>query len=142
MEGGVRTDYYKVYGENLYYYDVNSLYPFAMLNDMPLDIIKRYTQEETKHIKLAEFFGFLKVRVNSTPNSKLINPMLPVKYNDKTIFPYGSWTGTYFSEELKAMIPLGYQFEILEAIEFSRVKLFNEFIDYFYIIKKTATRKC
>lgn len=29
------TDYYKKYGENLYYYDVNSLYPYAMLKDMP-----------------------------------------------------------------------------------------------------------
>ena len=35
---GGATDYYKLYGENLYYYDVNSLYPYAMLNPMPLSI--------------------------------------------------------------------------------------------------------
>ena len=32
--GGI-TEVYKPYGENFYYYDVNSLYPFASLNDMP-----------------------------------------------------------------------------------------------------------
>lgn len=29
------TEVYKPYGENLYYYDVNSLYPYAALNPMP-----------------------------------------------------------------------------------------------------------
>ena len=38
--GGI-TEVYKPYGENLYYYDVNSLYPFAGLQDMPgLDCVK------------------------------------------------------------------------------------------------------
>lgn len=32
---GEVTEVYKPYGENLYYYDVNSLYPFASLNDLP-----------------------------------------------------------------------------------------------------------
>jgi hypothetical protein len=32
---GGATDYYKVYGEKLYYYDINSLYPFAMTMTMP-----------------------------------------------------------------------------------------------------------
>ena len=32
---GGHTDVYIPYGENLHYYDVNSLYPFSMLRDMP-----------------------------------------------------------------------------------------------------------
>jgi hypothetical protein len=35
---GGSTDYYKMYGENLQYYDVNSLYPLAMTKPMPLKI--------------------------------------------------------------------------------------------------------
>ena len=31
---GGNTEVYKPYGENLYYYDVNSLYPYVSLNDM------------------------------------------------------------------------------------------------------------
>ncbi|KAJ3220452.1 hypothetical protein HK099_004345 [Clydaea vesicula] len=33
--GGL-VDVYETFGENLFYYDVNSLYPFAMLKDMPV----------------------------------------------------------------------------------------------------------
>ena len=36
------------------------------------------------------------------------------------------------------MIPLGYKFEILEAVEFSRYKLFDSFIEHFYEIKRNA----
>jgi hypothetical protein len=32
---GGATDYYKKYAVNAKYYDANSLYPTAMLNDMP-----------------------------------------------------------------------------------------------------------
>lgn len=37
------------------------------------------------------------------------------------------------------MLPLGYEFEIIEAIEFSRIKLFSDFIKHFYKIKKEST---
>lgn len=37
---GGATDYYKKYVTNAKYYDVNSLYPYAMLNDMPGKMIK------------------------------------------------------------------------------------------------------
>ena len=39
---GGATDYYKAYGKDLYYYDVNSLYPYAMLKPMPLNLIKTH----------------------------------------------------------------------------------------------------
>lgn len=32
---GAITEVYKPYGEKLYYYDVNSLYPYVALQDMP-----------------------------------------------------------------------------------------------------------
>ena len=35
--GGV-TEIYRPYGENLFYYDVNSLYPFVSKNSMPGNI--------------------------------------------------------------------------------------------------------
>ena len=36
---GGATDYYKMKAENIYYYDVNSLYPFAMMKPMPYELI-------------------------------------------------------------------------------------------------------
>lgn len=42
---GGATDYYKLRAENLYYYDVNSLYPFAMIKDMPFELIRTQLQK-------------------------------------------------------------------------------------------------
>lgn len=55
--------------------------------------------------------GFLKVEVVSPENIKI--PLLPCKYLGKTIFPTGSWIGTYFTEELKAVLPMGYNLKFL-----------------------------
>lgn len=54
--GGI-TEVYKPYGENLNYYDVNSLYPFASLEDMPGLVCDKcyyhYSQQLTD-----DMFGF------------------------------------------------------------------------------------
>lgn len=40
---GAITEVYKPYGENLYYYDVNSLYPYVSLQDLPgIDCYKEH----------------------------------------------------------------------------------------------------
>ena len=80
---GGATDYYKAYGENLYYYDVNSLYPYAMLNDMPLTIIKTYNHVQSQNINLNSFFGFLHVEIEC-PLS-VSRPMLPYKLKGITM---------------------------------------------------------
>jgi len=83
---GRATDYYKAYGENLYYYDVNSLYPYAMLNSIPLDLINKYN--DMSNIKLVDLFGFCLAKIEAPKHIKI--PLLPYKYQGKTIFPTGS----------------------------------------------------
>jgi len=58
---GGGTYYYKAYETNLKYYDVNSLYPLAMKNPMPLNLIKYH--KNMIGINLNNFFGFLEVEV-------------------------------------------------------------------------------
>lgn len=48
--------------KDLYYYDVNSLYPYVMLNDMPLELIKIHENMDFKDIE--NFFGLLIVWLN------------------------------------------------------------------------------
>jgi hypothetical protein len=70
---GGATDYYKGYGKDLYYYDVNSLYPYAMLKPMPFKLIK--THKNVNDIKnFNDFFGFVKCKV-TTP-SNILKPIL------------------------------------------------------------------
>jgi hypothetical protein len=65
--------------------------------------------------------------------------VLPCKFKGKTIFPTGRWIGTYFSEEIKAVLSLGYKFTFIEAYEFSKIDLFNEYVNHFYEQKRNST---
>lgn len=130
---GGATDYYIKYAKKVYYYDVNSLYPFAMLKYLPLKPIKWIDDS----VKLSDFFGFALVKVHCPLTVK--KPILPKKHKGKTIFPTGSWIGVYFSEELKAVEKYGYKVEIIKGLEFSKAKIFTDYIDHFYEIKKTST---
>jgi DNA polymerase type B, organellar and viral len=84
---GGATDYYKMKAENIYYYDVNSLYPYAMKQPMPYELLRKVKIFEN-NFNLNNFFGFLKVEVNSSRDIPI--PLLPCKYQGKTIYPTGS----------------------------------------------------
>lgn len=87
---GGATDYYQLYGENLYHYDVNSLYPHAMLNPMPFEIIKYYSNMKGLDLIKNDLFGFFEVEVKAPDNIKY--PILPYRNNKTylgTIFPIG-----------------------------------------------------
>jgi hypothetical protein len=85
---GGATDYYQLKAENLHYYDVNSLYPFSMMKPMPFELIRKFIVDPLLKFNLDNFFGFLKVEVSCPKNIKV--PILPHKYNGKTIFPTGT----------------------------------------------------
>lgn len=114
-------------------YDVNSLYPFAMKKPMPFELIKEYRNMDD--IKLENFFGFALARIEAPD---MLIPLLPCKFEDRTIFPTGFWEGVYFSEELKEVIKYGYKVTLIKGYEFSTVDLFSEYVDHFYGLKATT----
>jgi hypothetical protein len=84
--GGI-TEVYKPFGSNLYYYDVNSLYPYVSLQDMPgLDCspIQYYGLDEN----IDNLFGFFRACVETPLNSYL--GLLPYRDKSGLIFPFGS----------------------------------------------------
>jgi hypothetical protein len=129
---GGGTDVYKGFSKLVYYYDVNSLNPYAMLNPMPYNLIKKH--KFMNKIKLENFFGFIEVEVLCPKD--IIRPVLPFHFKGKTVYPIGCWKGIYFSEELKAVAKLGYKFKLIRGYEFSKANLFESYINYFYEIKK------
>ena len=131
---GGGTDYYNAHATNLKYYDVNSLYPFAMCKPMPFQLIKHY--KDMIGIELNNFFGFCLAEIICPSNME--RPVLPVKLNGKTIYPTGIWKGVYFSEELKAVEKLGYKIRLIEGYEFSKIDLFSNFVNEFYKIKQNS----
>lgn len=132
---GGGTDVYKAYAKNANYYDVNSLYPNSMLEPMPYNLISSKLIN-LRGRSLDSFFGFAKVYINC-PKS-MLRPVLPFHFEGKTIYPVGTWIGTYFSEELKAVEKLGYKITLIQGYEFTQVDLFTKYVNTFFNIKKNS----
>jgi hypothetical protein len=79
---GGATDYYKAYITKGKQYDINSLYPDAMLKNLiPFEVIKFHNN--LNNIKLEDFYGFALAKI--TCSKTMEKPMLPYKYEGKTI---------------------------------------------------------
>jgi hypothetical protein len=109
---GGAVDVYKPHGHNLYYYDVNSLYPYAMKTNL-------YPVGESYYFegpigRLDDMFGIVLSKITAPDN--LYAPILLTKdVRGRTLAPIGSWTGWYCSEELKLAVKYGYQVEVIKG---------------------------
>nr|QBM09675.1 hypothetical protein [Dactylella sp.] len=131
--GGI-NEVYKPYGKNLYYYDVNSLYPFAAKNIMPGH--KCSFIESENPLDIYNLFGFFYAKIK-TNNINI--GLLPVKQNG-LIHPNGSWEGWYFSEELKFAKDNDYEIEVFKGYQFNKVEnIFNKYVDDLYHVKSTSS---
>jgi hypothetical protein len=133
---GGATDVYQCYAQNVYYYDVNSLYPNAMLNPMPHTALNKGKIINLSNRTLDSFFGFAEAQIFCPHN--MVKPVLPFHKDGKTIYPVGTWTDTYFSEELKAVQKLGYEITLIKGIEFDKTDLFSGYVKHFYAKKQNA----
>ena len=130
--GGV-VEVFKNEGENLNLYDVTSLYPFAMLNDMPTGDMLFSTDPNINN-----YFGIVFVEVDTTAlDPKYSNyPLLPHKVDGRMYNLLGKWSGWYFSEEVKLAMSVGYSIKVLCGYKFDKTpNIFNSFINKFFEIK-------
>jgi len=127
---GGRCEVIKVYGKNLYYYDVNSLYPFVMLEKMPIGSPLR--TKEFKENKI----GFYKIKLKQNTNFK-ISPLV-IKTATGNYYVNGKKGNVYYmvSPELEILIKHKIKFEVLDGYYFYKADyLFNDFVNHFYKIK-------
>lgn len=134
---GGNVDVYKTYGENIYIYDINSLYPYIMKNClMPVDNPVYFEGDIT--IKDKNAFGFFEVDINTPLHMNI--PILPVKKGLHTITPLGNWQGMYFSEELYNSKNYGYTYKILRGYTFNKKIIFEKYVDDLYKIKSSSSK--
>ena len=132
---GGYTNYFKFNLKKGYHYDVNSLYPFSMLNDMPHEITGWFSRNDAPDLN--EFFGFALAKIKNPTKYEL----LPLR-KDRLYYPANGsiWTGIYFSEELKAAVNYGYEVKLIEGYHFSKYRPFDKYIEMFYNLKLEAER--
>jgi len=133
---GGATQVFAHIGNNLHYYDVNSLYPFSITKYIPHYYLGRIP---AKGIFLDTFFGFISAKV--TPPSTLNTPILPYLplNSEKVEYPSTEFTSIFFAEELRYAKSIGYKIEMNYGYEFSSMDLFSNYVNYFYNLKSLAT---
>lgn len=144
LEREIRTSYFGgnvgVYINEItngFYYDVNSQYPTAMLNDLPVG--NPVLSLETN---LNKIFGFVYGEITAPDENTLLVPF--IQYRDPlwklNSCPRGKFKRLIFSEEIKYALKFGYKFDIEYCYQFKRGKdLFKDFIIDHYEIKSSTT---
>jgi hypothetical protein len=130
---GGRTEIFKMYGENLNYYDVNSMYPYQMTKPMPTGKPARVKRFYPQHI------GFYHISV-SIPKDFLI-PYIPFVHEGKLLFPTGNFQAFVTSAEIKELIKDKFQFKVLDGYIFKKsAPIFLEYVEKFYSLKQNAEK--
>ena len=120
----------------LFYYDVNSLYPYVMATfEMPIGKPIAFNGDIRKIDPNA--FGFFNCKIYSP--SYLEHPILQrrIKTNTgyRTIAGLGSWEGWISSTEMDNAVKYGYTFEILNGYEFNKANIFKDYITKLYNLR-------
>lgn len=123
-------------------YDINSMYPAAMLNYMPDPSSVKHTNAPRR--ALLEFEGVSKVKL-ICPN--MYFPLLAKRTVDKNgtplklVFPKGEFTGSYTHVELRKALELGYKIvEMYETLYYKRTfKPFESYVNTLYKQKEHYT---
>jgi hypothetical protein len=136
---GGHTDVYKPYGEDLYYYDVNSLYPFVM-KEYPMPGGAPVWHRNLEGMDLDSLFGFIEAYVVCPKSIK--KPFLPYRDKNNTlIFPTGEFVGVYYSEELKYARGLGYTVLPISGYLFEKMESpFKSFVSTLFASRLEARK--
>ena len=126
----------KAFFVKLYYYDVNSLYPFVMAyNDMPIG--KPIVFQGDIRSTDPNAYGYFYCKITSPDN--LAHPILQrrIKTSDgiRTIAGLGSWNGWIYSVEMDNAIKYGYTFDILKGYQFDKGNIFESYITKMYNLR-------
>jgi DNA polymerase type B, organellar and viral len=146
---GGSVDVYKPYGENIYRYDVNSLYPYVM-REYPMPVGNptlfegdiSIISEGNGYNLINRPFGFFEVEITAPENLgvPLLQTRIKTFGGTRTIAPLGTWTGTYFSEEIYNAMSYGYKFKILRGYLFDKGYIFKDYVDYLYNLKVNSEK--
>lgn len=138
---GGACDVYKPFGKNIKGYDVNGLYPSMMAEkEMPVGNPISFHGDISKYEE--DPFGFFEVDVTAPLdlNVPILQIRMKIENVYRTIAPVGTWTGWYFSEELKEAKQLGYAYNIRRGYLFDKETIFKDFIEDLYKYKENSER--
>lgn len=115
--------------EDCYLYDINSLYPTAMsIYEFPNPNKCYYKKYESNDLfQIMNYEGVANIEMIA-PDTNL--PYLPVRYNNKLVFPQGIIKGHYTFFEIREALKMGYELiKIYDCIYYpEKHKPFKDFV--------------
>lgn len=135
---GGRVEDYVRKANHLHYYDFNSSYPAAMLEDMPASTARVWTGPPRS--ALTDGVGFCECDVYIPPECKC--PPLPVRLEGKLCFPVGKLRGTWDSHELALVEECGgYIARWGKSVWFAGKPLFRSMVEDLYPYRDKSSTK-
>lgn len=128
---GGRCEIFRYDRADLNHYDVNSLFPTAMLEPVPIEYLfqsRKIPDDDS------EFIGFYHARVDY-PETYL--PSLPYKA-EKLYFPVGRFEGHFTSIDLRKAIEQGARVKILSGRIFKTEPILADYATTLFKMKKSA----
>lgn len=128
---GGRCEIYRYDPAELNHYDINSLYPRAMLEPVPIEYLfqtRTLPDDDTNRI------GFFRAKIKY-PDCDI--PVLPWRL-EKLYFPVGKFEGTFTSMELRRAIEQGAEVSIIEGRMFHAEPLLAGFTEKLFSMKQQA----
>ena len=127
---GGRVEPFEEYGEALSYFDINSSYPASMQGMMPAGEAFEWDGEPPDRF-VNTMLGFVECDVY-VPESTHI-PVLPIKVDEKLVFPTGYLSGIWTYPELMLAVECGARVITWKhSVWYKPVDLFSEFVATLY----------
>lgn len=124
----------------LYCYDINSAYPYCMLNELPQTGTEKWI-EYPKEFFIHSWHGLSDVTITA-PHTLHI-PFLPWRNEERLLFPRGTFRGVYTHIELRKALALGYRIDALHTqLIYARTWTpFREYVQCLYSLRKEEEEK-
>ena len=121
----------------LYYYDVNSLYPFVMATkNMPTGKPVAFEGDIRQIDPNAFGFFYCKIKSPDYLQHPILQRRIKTSEGLRTIAGLGSWDGWIYSDEMDNAVNYGYTFEIIKGYQFNKGNIFKEYILKMYDLRQ------
>jgi len=125
-------------GSKFYYLDVNSMYPFVMLENLyPSKLLFYKEKPSVKFLK--EMLG--KYLICAHVCVEINAPAFPVRIKQKTFYPVGEFDCYLSTPELKFAVEKGRVKKVYAMCVYRAANIFTDYVNYFYSQRISAREK-
>ena len=122
--------------KKLFYYDVNSLYPFVMATfSMPIGKPIVFKGDIRRMEPKAYGFFYCTIASPKYLEHPILQRRIKTTFGIRTIAGLGSWQGWIYSKEMDNAIKYGYSFKIHHGYQFEEGNIFKEYVLAMYLLR-------